>query len=138
MGIDVSIEDEQGDEEEVLPDPKNYLATALALPGLENTFCLRFIDPYGETLFNREQISLFIIELTTLCDRITYDALHSLAEHSLNAAKQAGWDPKIIKAYEEDVSSVAVEPVHEHVLSVLELAQKAKGEVHTYLRFSGD
>ena len=46
MGIDVVMQNEDGEPEERFLDQEYNLATALRLPGLDSRVCLRFIDPY--------------------------------------------------------------------------------------------
>src|SRR5262245_20595126 len=100
MGIDVVIETEDGEAEDRVGDPHSYLVSALSLPGLENTVCLRFIDPYGNTVFNRPQIPVLISELESLYTRVTDVALRQQAVRSCEAAKQAGWAVEIVRNYE--------------------------------------
>ena len=138
MGIDVSIEDEQGKQSSVVLDPNGYLAMVLQLPAVENTVCVRFIDPYGDTIFNQLQIPRFITELTEMRDLITKDALCALADRSFETAKRAGTAPLVLRKLKEQAGAVAVESVQEHIRRILELAGEAHGDVHTYLRFSGD
>jgi hypothetical protein len=66
MGIDVVVESESGEVLGKMLDPGNRLVRALNLPGLEATACLRFIDPYGDTIFNRLQIPHLVAELQAL------------------------------------------------------------------------
>ena len=51
MGIDIRWEKEFGERLEEIPDPRNCFSCALALSSLEDIVCLRFIDPYGNTVF---------------------------------------------------------------------------------------
>ncbi len=66
MGIDVARVNEQHKREQVVFDPKQHvlwLATH-EWPNLQQTFCLRFIGPYGDTVFNQSQIPVLLAELT--------------------------------------------------------------------------
>ncbi len=69
---------------------------------LEGTYCLRFIDEYGNTTFNQSQIPVLIGELESL----------------LPKSKTPG-------------AGASLE-------SLLTFARKAKGRVHTYIKFNGD
>ena len=138
MGIDLVIETESGEAEGWVDDLKNHLATALSLPGIENTRCLRFIDHYGDTVFNRYQIPVLISELESLRSRVTDAVLRQQAVRNCEAAKKARWAPTIIRDYETAIDLVASGPVLAHLDMVLELARKADGKVHTYIKFYGD
>ena len=138
MGIDVVVETEFGEAEDRVGDPHSYLARALDLPGLEDTVCLRFVDPYGDTVFNRSQIPVFISELESLRSRVTDVALHQEAARRLEAARQAGWDAAIVRKYEVAIDRVASAPVLAHLEAVLALARRANGKVHMYIKCYGD
>jgi hypothetical protein len=63
MGIDVRVETESGEvQDEVLDDES---LTEKLLPDREDATspCLRFVDPFGDTLFNQIQIPLVVSEL---------------------------------------------------------------------------
>jgi len=64
MGIVAYIETESGELIEELPD--TYSLVDELIPDLEDktSVCLRFIDPYGDTTFNQNQIPVLINELT--------------------------------------------------------------------------
>lgn len=95
-------ENETGGALETLDDPHNLVGQLLPDYGNDAFHCLRFVDPYGDTVFNQLQIPMLL------------DELHSLSERSLTP------------------------PVHEHLVALTRLVQKAAGEVHTYIRFDGD
>ena len=63
MGIDVRVETESGEVQDEVLDDKNL--TEKLLPEREDgtSPCLRFVDPFGDTLFNQIQIPLVIVEL---------------------------------------------------------------------------
>lgn len=65
MGIDVAIVDENHEHGQQIDDPHQYL-TQLAMDSwlkLEESICLRFIDPWGDTVFNQAQIPVLLAEL---------------------------------------------------------------------------
>ena len=73
MGIDLQWINERGEILEGIPDPRNAVAKIMgAVSDVERSICLRFIDPYGDTVFNREQMAI-------LCEE-----LHSVSERSLD------------------------------------------------------
>jgi hypothetical protein len=63
MGIDVRVETESGEVQDEVLDDNNL--TEKLLPDREDgtSPCLRFVDPFGDTLFNQIQIPLLITEL---------------------------------------------------------------------------
>ncbi|MFC1483853.1 hypothetical protein ACFL6Q_02245 [Candidatus Neomarinimicrobiota bacterium] len=62
MAIDVVLITEEGENIELVFDPENALS--YLTPDLEDEsfHLLRFIDPYGDTIFNRLQMETFIKE----------------------------------------------------------------------------
>ncbi len=61
MGIDIILENEQAQVIGQVDDPRNLLGGLL--PGRDDSYhCLRFIDPYGNTIFNRLQMERFLEE----------------------------------------------------------------------------
>lgn len=70
MGLSVVLETESGEELERVDDPRNILH--LLLPGADNgsSSLLRFIDWYGDTVFNRLQIEFFLTEWEVLEQRV--------------------------------------------------------------------
>jgi hypothetical protein len=62
MGIDAQTQDERGVVIGKLLDPQS-LTQILISDEANRTTCLRFIDPYGDTLFNQLQIPVLISEL---------------------------------------------------------------------------
>lgn len=63
MGIDAQVESEDGTVEAYLADPRGLVAKLLACDVGPSSACLRFIDPYGETVFNQLQLPVLIAEL---------------------------------------------------------------------------
>ena len=80
MGIDVRLEDERGRLRAAVPDPHGRLAVLLAGAVDCGPVCLRFIDPYGDTTFNRHQMATLVPELEAAV-RGARDA--ASAEHGL-------------------------------------------------------
>jgi hypothetical protein len=63
MGIDVRVETESGEVQDEVLDDQNL--TEKLLPDRDDgtSPCLRFVDSFGDTLFNQIQIPLVIAEL---------------------------------------------------------------------------
>ena len=67
MSISIQIEDEHGLRE---GEPWWHARSTAALVGERpGTCCLRFIDPYGDTVFNQAQIPVLLEELQDLRNR---------------------------------------------------------------------
>jgi hypothetical protein len=82
MGIELVWEEENGAELARLGDPKSYMQKWLPPePALEFA-CLRFVDPYGDTVFNTLQLPVLLQELKK-CHSNSLE--FSVAEH-LNEA----------------------------------------------------
>jgi hypothetical protein len=63
MGIDLQWESERSNVLERISDEQGLVAQILAAAIEEGSFCLRFVDPYGDTVFNQQQIRVLIDEL---------------------------------------------------------------------------
>jgi len=98
MGIDVRWIDESGEVKQEVPDAhdpaggQGVLSTFMVRsdwPGLPNTVCLRFVDPYGDAVFNRYQLPILIEELRAALrderDRITREHLERLIALAVQA-----------------------------------------------------
>ena len=69
MPISIRIEDEHGVRE---GEPWwNVRSTAVLVGEHAGTCCLRFIDPYGDTIFNQAQIPVLLAELRALSKRVS-------------------------------------------------------------------
>ena len=63
MGIDAQLVDERGKIEAEILDPLDLLNKLMAaIPEWETTHCIQYIDPYGDTVFNRLQMECFLDE----------------------------------------------------------------------------
>jgi hypothetical protein len=63
MAFDIQLEDEHGAPLAKLPDINNILPRLLDRTNESSDCCLPFIDPYGNTVFNRLQMERFVQEL---------------------------------------------------------------------------
>lgn len=65
MGIDVALTNERNEAQQKVFDPHSHL-TKLAIstwPQIDESVCLRFIDAFGNTVFNQAQIPYLLREL---------------------------------------------------------------------------
>ncbi|MHB0999933.1 MAG: hypothetical protein ACYC27_11870 [Armatimonadota bacterium] len=75
MGINVVLQDEKCmDISETVFDLNDVVALCLPSPSDNAYCCVRFIDPYGDTIFNRIQAVVILDEWNRL--------RHSFADHS--------------------------------------------------------
>ncbi len=63
MGIDVRHETERGEVTACISDPRMLLPRLLANANLKCSICVRFIDPYGDAVFNQAQLPALAQEL---------------------------------------------------------------------------
>jgi len=138
MGVDLYLEDERGTKLAEVHDPRGFMPCIVSLAGQEGTVCLRVIDPYGDTLFNQLQIPVLIRELEGARDMVTDKALARLGQRALEDARKAQWAPAVIEAIESSNRGLSVSDICSHLDRVLDLARRAAGQVHTYLKFYGD
>jgi hypothetical protein len=108
MGLVLKLQDEWGDVLEEIADPKDLLGPYIPPINDESYHCLRFIDRYGDTYFNRQQIERFKIEWERLAATVRED------DKEVEAA---------VRSLFEQVS---------------EFARKCQREPHLYIKFEGD
>jgi hypothetical protein len=80
MGFDVRLEDERGLRIDEVGDPLNLLHMLLPSPKDESFCCLRFVDPYGDTVFNRIHIDTVLAELKRIMAKATTNQERELLE----------------------------------------------------------
>ncbi len=86
MGIDIALQTETGEILEQVFDSASVLERVLPSYDDVSFCCLRFIDPYGDTVFNQLQMELFLSELRRIREaaqseeqRVFLDRIESLA-----------------------------------------------------------
>ena len=65
MGINLQWEGERGDVRDCVLDERG-LMKILVIAAKEDSICLRFVDPYGNTVFNQMQIPVFLKEVNEI------------------------------------------------------------------------
>ena len=73
MAIFACIENERGEKLEGLIDSEDVLQRLLPLSQDDTFVCIRFIDPYGDTVFNHLQLPFFIAELERVSQNANTD-----------------------------------------------------------------
>ena len=71
MGLAVALEDELGKRIDGVEDPPNILHRLLPSSDETKFSCLRYIDWYGNTVFNRRQMLDLVEEIRSLANRVT-------------------------------------------------------------------
>jgi hypothetical protein len=91
MALEAVWKSETGEELGTVDDVGGFLsAVALKRVGFAGTTCVRFLDPHGDTVFNRLQLPVLAQELDVLAaatkDRAVRDHLSAVAELARRAA----------------------------------------------------
>jgi len=111
---------------------------------LETTASLRFIDPYGDTVFNRSQMPVVHSEIEAALPRLSGARLRSEREKMLKHAIDARWQQSVIDRLRADVEtdwsrSADLEEIRGHMRRILEAVRQAiTSGPHVYLKFVGD
>lgn len=75
MGINCRLEGESGDVEKEIIDPKEDFFSGLVQDLHGSTQFFRYIDPYGNTIFNGSQAKDFLWELTKVMGSVKDEEL---------------------------------------------------------------
>lgn len=137
MGINARIETERGTCVAEIPDPHNRMNWLLSLAILDPTLCLRFIDPYGDTVFNGRQIPVLQDECSALVLQLTEPNLLNCKKGYL--ARATAWPNAALEAARKEMEALSLSDLRKHLEALLLLLSDAvdKGP-HHYLRFVGD
>lgn len=137
MGIDARIETERGTCVAELGDPHNRVNWLLSLAILDSTLCLRFIDPYGDTVFNDLQIPVLQSECSALALRLTEPNLLEGKRVYLEHAQT--WPKTALEEARKAMETLSLGELRHHLEALLRLLSDAvAGGPHHYVRFVGD
>jgi hypothetical protein len=137
MGIDARIEMELETCVAQLLDPHNRVNWLLRLAILDSTRCLQFIDPYGETVFNRVQIPVLQSECSALASRLTEPNLQDVKRVYLERA--VAWPEVALEDARKAMEALSLGELRHHLEALLRLLSDAVAkEPHHYVRFIGD
>ncbi len=89
MGIDARIQSEVGEKIQELFDPYDLVAELLPDFSDNSSICLRFVDPYGDTIFNQGQIPVLIKELEVAIEKCKNPKAKEHGKKVLKLSKQA-------------------------------------------------
>ena len=144
MGIDLRVEKEDGKVIAGLGDGPGCFAKFLVMVPTDHTVCLRFIDPYGNTIFNALQIPVLESEIAAAMPGLSIDPLVVFRERQLAHALRVGWQETVVEEMRRDLGTPAsrseeLAAVKAHMSEVLGLLAQAREEgPHTYVRCLGD
>ncbi len=62
MAMTIRLQDEFGNAIDEVHDRTGIIEMLLPSNKNESYYCLRFVDPYGDTYFNRSQMEQFLVE----------------------------------------------------------------------------
>lgn len=137
MGINARVENERGRVVADVKDPQGYINWLLSIVNPEQSLCLRFIDPYGQTVFNGAQLIELQKELEMLRSHVTDEALQRSKQQYLESAE--GWPLSARTEAGQIVMSLSREDLLDHVAKLLRLIREGLSRgPHYYVRFVGD
>jgi hypothetical protein len=137
MGIHAQIETERGERLNGLIDPRGLVNWLLSLANVEGTACLRFIDPYGDTLFNGLQLPLLRQELESIAAELTETKLIAGKKDYLERA--CGWPARAVEEAQGKMAALSVNDLLQHLDRLVTLVRSAvERGPHIYIRFLGD
>lgn len=135
MSIQTRLEDERGIVVATLDAPAWLTDWVVSCADTGHTVCLRFIDPYGDTVFNRHQMKVLAEELVALGAGLTEDRIQQAYNEWL--ARFDRMDAKIresARRYPKPSRTLLLN----HIGALQSLIQKGVERSHLYLRFIGD
>jgi hypothetical protein len=89
VGINVEWRSEFQESLGSVLDPRGFLGRALQSADLSRALCARFIDPYGDAIFNQSQLPTLSTELTALRDSTEQLEVRSHLDHILRLVEGA-------------------------------------------------
>ena len=101
MGVNVELRSESGDCLAVVLDPSG-LTDQLISSADARSVCLRFVDSYGDTIFNRIQLPELIQELEQAAAQLTSDEARTHASRILELARSGLAEPHLYLAFVGD------------------------------------
>lgn len=137
MSINTQLETRHEESLIELPDPRGHVNWLLSLANLETSVCLKFIDPYGDTVFNTLQLPALLCELEAIAPLVTETNLLAAKIQYLDGT--ITWPALARDDARTQVESLSVDDLQGHLNSLLELVKDAlRRGPHHYCRFVGD
>jgi hypothetical protein len=94
VGINVHLQDERGEDIQVVSDPGMLLNKLLGKTEIQNSTCLRFVMQFADTTFNQAQVSVLLGELAGLRAGLDEKSLR-LIDAIIRLAEQAERRPHL-------------------------------------------
>ena len=94
MGINIHLQDERGEDIQVVADPGMLLNKLLGKTEIQNSTCLRFVMPFADTTFNQAQAPVLLGELAGLRAGLDEKSLR-LIDAIIRLAEQAERKPNL-------------------------------------------
>ena len=135
MGIAVVLTDERGGVLERIAGPLHLTDELLCCADVPRSTCLRFIDPYGRTIFNAMQLPVLIEELEVLRRLVDPAACGALHQRQIDFAGQFGAD---IAAEAMKRPPAGAEHLRQRADDIIALARRGLETPHRYITFIGD
>lgn len=95
MGLSIALEDEHGTRIDGVDDPTNSLHRLLPPAEDLSSRCLRYIDWYGDTVFNRCQIGDVLSELQLLLGKTRTHGERTLIDRIIGLAQKCRDEPHL-------------------------------------------
>lgn len=95
MGISVVLQHENAAEIASVHDPTNTLHRLLPHPDDMSSRCLRHIDRYGDTVFNRLQMEDLLAELRLMAKRASWGSESKLVRQIIDLARKCKAEPHL-------------------------------------------
>jgi len=95
VGLAIVLQDERGTRIDGVEDPRNILHRLLPSADDPKSRCLRYVDWYGDTVFNRWQIVDVLDELRLLVEKAQGDDEKSLLDRIIDLAERCKHEPHL-------------------------------------------
>jgi len=95
MPMTIRLQDESGEVIDEVHDTKGILVSRFPLLTDQSYHCLRFIDPYGDTYFNRIQIDAYLSEWDRLLGKVAEKEIKDLYMRIKALAQRCQQEPHL-------------------------------------------
>jgi len=102
MGLEIVLQDEHGRLLDSVVDPTNILHRLLPQSNDTDSRCLRYVDWYGDTLFNRQQVDDLLEELQVLLDNAREYPEKELLGRIMDFARRCKREPHLYLKFSGD------------------------------------
>jgi len=95
VGLGIVLQDERGTRIDGVDDPTNILHRLLPPADDSRSRCLRYVDWYGDTVFNRQQIGDVLEELQVLSEKARSGDEKQLLGRIIDLARRCKSEPHL-------------------------------------------